>query len=59
MNPRNQKSLNLDLRSRRNHRMNRSEISEKKNREKPKLRMNLIQIMILKYNLKLYEYRLG
>ena len=39
--------------------MNRGEISENKNHEKHKLRMKLTQIMILKLNLKLYEYRLG
>ena len=46
MNPRNQKSLNLDLNSRRNHRMNMREIYEIKNHEKSKLKMKLTQIMI-------------
>ena len=48
MNPQNQKSLNLDLISRRNHRMNRGEFSENKNSENPKLRMKFTQFMILK-----------
>ena len=48
MNPRNQKSPNLDLISRRNHRMNRGDFFENENSEKSKLRMNLTQIMILK-----------
>ena len=47
-NPRNQKSLNLDLISRRNHRMNKGEIFENKNHKNPKIRMKLTQIMILK-----------
>ena len=47
MNPRNKKSLNLDLISRRNHQMNIGEFSENENRKKPKLRMKLTQIMIL------------
>ena len=47
-NPRNQKSLNLDLISQRNHQMNIGEISENENCEKPKIRMKLTQIMILK-----------
>ena len=42
------KLLNLDLISRRNHQMNMREISENSNREKPKLRMKLTQIMIRK-----------
>ena len=54
-NPRNQKSLNLDFISRRNHQINISEISKNKNYENLKLRMKLTQIMILK----LYEDRLG
>ena len=54
-NPHNQKSLNFDLISRRNHQMNIGEISENKNHEIPKLRMKLTQIMILKLNLKLYK----
>ena len=48
MNPRNQKSLILDLISQRNHRMNRGKIFENKNHEKSKLRMKLTQVMILK-----------
>ena len=48
MNPRNQKSLNLDLISQRNHRMNKREIFKKENLEKQKLRTKLTQIMILK-----------
>ena len=39
--------------------MNRGEISENKNHEKPKFRMKLTQITILKENLKLYKDRLG
>ena len=48
MNPWNQKSLNLDLISLRNHRMNRGEISEIKNHKNSKLTTKLTQIMILK-----------
>ena len=47
-NLRNQKSLNLDLISRRNHRMNMREISEIKIRERPKLKLKLTQITIQK-----------
>ena len=47
-NPRNQKSLNLDLILLTNYRINKGEVSENKNREKSKLRMKLIQITILK-----------
>ena len=47
-NPWNQKSLNLTLILQRNHRMNRGEISENKNHEKPELRKKLPQITILK-----------
>ena len=42
----------------RNHRMNICEIYENKNRDNPKLRTKLTQIIILKWNLKLYEDRL-
>ena len=59
MNPQNQKSLNLDLILQRNHRMNKREISKNKNHEKAKLRTKFTQIMILKWNLKLYIDRLG
>ena len=48
MNPRNQKSLNLDLISWRNHRMNIGEFFENKNRKKTKLRTKLNQIMTQK-----------
>ena len=44
MNTRNQKSLNLDLISRRNHQMNMREISEIKIHEKPKLKLTQITI---------------
>ena len=47
-NPQNQKSLNLTLISRRNERVNRGEIFEKLKSRKPKLRLKLNQIMILK-----------
>ena len=56
-NLRNQKSLNLDQDSWGNHRMNMREIYEIKIREK--LSLKLTQITIQKWNLKLYEYRLG
>ena len=39
--------------------MNRGEISENKDCEKPKLSMKLTQITILIRNLKLYKDRLG
>ena len=39
--------------------MNRGEFSKNENSEKPKLRKKLTQIMILKWNLKLYKDRLG
>ena len=47
-NPRNQKSLNLDLISQRNHPMNGGEIFENKNRENTKLITRLTHITILK-----------
>ena len=40
-NPWNQKSLNLDQDSQRNHQVNKREISEIENREKPKLKLKL------------------
>ena len=40
-NPHNHKSLNLDQDSRRNHRVNKIQISEIKNDEKPKLKLKL------------------
>ena len=45
-NPQNQKSLNLDQDSQKNHQVNKREISEIKNHEKPKLKLKLTQIMI-------------
>ena len=48
--PLNQKSLNLDLVSRRNHQMNRGGFSKNKNHENPKLRLKLNQILIVKQN---------
>ena len=47
-NPRNKKSLSLNLISRINHQMNRGEFSENENSENPKLRIKLTEIMILK-----------
>ena len=41
MNPRNQKSRNLDQDSWRNHQVNEIEISEFENRKKPKLKLKL------------------
>ena len=49
-NPWNQESLDLDLISRRNHRINIGEISENKNHKNPKLRLKLNHIKILKQN---------
>ena len=43
MNPRNQKSLNLDQDSRRNHQVNKREISKIKNHVKPKLKLKLTE----------------
>ena len=54
-----QKSLNLDQDSRRNHRMNKKEIFEKLNRGKPKLKLKLTQLTIRYWNLKLYKGILG
>ena len=51
MNPQNQKSLNLDLISLRNHRMNKREFSKIKIHKKLKLKLKLIQIMIQKLNI--------
>ena len=44
MNPRNQKSLNLDQDSRINHQVNKRDISEIENRKKPKLKLTKITI---------------
>ena len=46
MNPLNQKSLNLDQDSWRNHQVNKREISEIENHEKLKLKLQLIKIKI-------------
>ena len=46
MNPRNQKSLNLDQDSPRNHQMNMKEIFEIKNHKKPKLKLKFTKITI-------------
>ena len=53
------KLLNLDQDSWRNHQVNKGEISEIENREKPKLKLKLTKIKIRNLNLKLYEGRLG
>ena len=45
-NPRNKKSLNLDQDSQRNHQVNKREICEIKNNEKPKLKWKLSKIRI-------------
>ena len=46
MNPQNKKSQNLDQDSWRNHQVIKSEISEIKNHEKPKLKLKFTKISI-------------
>ena len=45
-NPRNQKPLNLDQESKRNHQVNKREIFKIEYHEKPKLKLKLTKIMV-------------